>query len=52
MLRKINRSMYFAAEKMSRAFHDVVNEPEDGLLLPVRESERQSVEDRLFVGEV
>jgi hypothetical protein len=54
VLRKINRRMYFAAEKMSRVFHDVVNEPEEGLLLPLRESEREreSVEDRLLVGEV
>jgi hypothetical protein len=52
MLRRINRSMYFAAEKMSRAFHDVVNEPEEGLLLPVRESDRESVRGGLAVGEV
>lgn len=45
LLKRVNEGIYTAADKLSRAFYDQVNRPEEGLLLPVREGERERVLD-------
>lgn len=40
-LRRVNGGIYDAADKLSKAFYDQVTAPEEGLLLPVHEEERE-----------
>lgn len=40
-MKTINRGVYKVADRLSAAFYDQVNGAEDGLLLPVKESERE-----------
>lgn len=40
-LGKVNQGVYKVADKLSATFYDTVNSPEEGLLLPVREHERE-----------
>lgn len=41
IFRKINDRIYHAADRLSKTFHDQVNGPEEGLLLPVHNEERE-----------
>ncbi|KAK3714014.1 hypothetical protein LTR37_008043 [Vermiconidia calcicola] len=41
-LNKVNGSIYQAADRLSRTFYDQVQGPEEGLLLPVHQREREA----------
>ncbi|KAF2483606.1 hypothetical protein BDY17DRAFT_151045 [Neohortaea acidophila] len=42
VLEKLNAGVYFVADRLSRTFYDAVEEPEEGLLLPVHNEERET----------
>lgn len=43
LLKKINGGIYHVADKLSRTFYDQVTEPEEGLLLPVHNGDREKL---------
>lgn len=42
IFRTINESISHVADRLSRRFHDQITGPEEGLLLPVHNSEREA----------
>ena len=49
-LRRVNEGISSAAERLSRTFNEQVSGPEEGLLLPVHNGEREkAMTSRVFV---